>query len=280
VSERLLDGKVAIVTGAGSPIGLGRAMAIALLRAGARVMLLDVNEEHLGQTVADVRRLGGDPACALAGVADVSRPGDAERVVQQTLTELGGLHVLVNNAGISLRHAGVEGDPEFWDTPPDAWLRVLSVNAFGPFVMARAAVKPMLEQRWGRIIGVTTSLDTMWRRQSPAYGSSKAAHEAFTASIAQALEGTGVTANILIPGGATDTNLLPPNSTRDRNNLLQPDVMQAPAVWLASDASEGFTGRRIIAQRWDESLPLQQRLANASAPAAWQALGRQGIHAG
>ena len=59
----------------------------------------------------------------------------------------------------------------------------------------------MLAQRWGRIIGVTTSLDTMWRSQSPAYGSSKAAHEAFTTSIAQALQGTGVTANVLVPGG-------------------------------------------------------------------------------
>jgi NAD(P)-dependent dehydrogenase (short-subunit alcohol dehydrogenase family) len=149
------------------------------------------------------------------------------------------------------------GDPEFWDAPPDAWLRVLHVNAFGPFVIARAAVRPMLEQRWGRIIGVTTSLDTMLRRQSPAYGSSKATHGAFVSSIAQALEGTGVTANVLVPGGATNTNLLPADSTADRSKLLQADVMQAPVVWLASEASNDFTGKRIIAQRWDERLPLE-----------------------
>jgi NAD(P)-dependent dehydrogenase (short-subunit alcohol dehydrogenase family) len=269
VAEQLLAGKVAIVTGAGSAIGLGRAMAMALLQAGARVALLDVNTDMLRQTVDEVRRLGAGQD-ALPIVADVSRPDDAERAVRETLTEFGSLHILVNNAGISLHHAGVKGDPEFWDVPPDAWLRVLSVNAFGPFVMARAAVKPMLQQRWGRIIGVTTSLDTMWRRRNPAYGSSKAAHEAFVASIAQALAGTGVTANVLVPGGAANTNLLPPESSRDRSQMLQPDIMQAPVVWLASDASSGVTGQRIIAQHWDDSLPLADRLAKASAPAAWR----------
>jgi NAD(P)-dependent dehydrogenase (short-subunit alcohol dehydrogenase family) len=85
VPERLLDGKVAIVTGAGSPIGLGRAMAIALVGAGARVMLLDVNEEQLSGTLADVRPLGGDPRCALASVGDVSRPGDAHERWDESL---------------------------------------------------------------------------------------------------------------------------------------------------------------------------------------------------
>jgi NAD(P)-dependent dehydrogenase (short-subunit alcohol dehydrogenase family) len=272
MSQRALDGKVAIVTGAGSPIGLGRAMVLALVQAGARVAMLDVDADALAQSAADARQVGGSD-CAAPIVADVSQPADTERAVEQTLAQFGGLHVLVNNAGISLHHAGVKGDPEFWDSPPEAWLRVLSVNAFGPFLMARAAVRPMLEQRWGRIIGVTTSLDTMWRRQSPAYGSSKAAHEAFTTSIAQALQGTGVTANVLVPGGTANTNLLPADSNRDRTRMLSADVMQAPVVWLASDASDGFTGKRIIAQRWDERLPVEERLARASAPAAWQGLG-------
>lgn len=268
VAEKVLAGKVAIVTGGGSPIGLGRAMADALLEAGGRVALLDVNAEVLGQTVAELAQLHSDQH-VLPIIADVSQAGDAERAVERTLAELGGLHILINNAGISLHHAGVNDDPEFWEVPPEAWLKVLSVNAFGPFAMARAAVKPMLQQRWGRIIGITTSLQTMWRRKNPAYGSSKAAHEAFVASIAQALDGTGVTANVLVPGGTANTNLLPPESARDRSQMLQPDIMQAPAVWLASDASNGFTGKRIIAQYWDDSLPLAERLARASAPAAW-----------
>jgi 3-oxoacyl-[acyl-carrier protein] reductase len=230
--------------------------------------LLDVDAEMLRQTVGELSRLHAHQH-VLPITADVSQSGDAERAVEETIAEFGGLHVLINNAGISLHHAGVAGDPEFWDVPPDAWLKVLSVNAFGPFAMARAAVKPMLKQQWGRIIGITTSLHTMWRRNNPAYGSSKAAHEAFVASIAQALDGTGVTANVLVPGGAANTNLLPPESTRDRSQMLRPDIMQAPVVWLASEASNGFSGKRIIAQQWDERLPLTQRLAQASAPAAW-----------
>jgi 3-oxoacyl-[acyl-carrier protein] reductase len=278
VDGQLLAGKVALVTGAGSPIGLGRAMALALVQDGARVALLDVNEEMLDHTVAELRQMTGDDA-VLRVVADISRPRDAERAVEDVVREFGSLQVLVSNAGISLHHAGVQGDPEFWDVPPEAWLRVLSVNAYGPFLMARSAVKPMLRQGWGRIIGVTTSLDTMWRRRNPAYGSSKAAHEAFVASIAQALEGTGVTANVLVPGGTANTNLLPPENSRDRTQMLQPEIMQAPVVWLASDESNGFTGQRIIAGRWDDRLPLADRLAQASAPAAWQSLGRQAMPA-
>src|SRR6516165_272000 len=94
VSDSPLEDKVAIVTGAGSPIGLGRAMALALVRAGARVMLLDVNADQLAQTAAELQQLGSDPRCARAVVADVSQPADADRAVQQTLTEFGGLHVL------------------------------------------------------------------------------------------------------------------------------------------------------------------------------------------
>jgi 3-oxoacyl-[acyl-carrier protein] reductase len=101
-------GKVALVTGAGSPVGLGRAMVVALVQAGARVAMLDVDAVALTHSTADVRRLGG-PNCAVPIVADVSQPADAERAVQETLAEFGGLHLLMNNAGISLHHAGAAG---------------------------------------------------------------------------------------------------------------------------------------------------------------------------
>src|SRR5205085_1486795 len=129
----------------------------------------------------------------------------------------------------------------------------------------------LLEQGWGRIIGVTTSLDTMIR--GAPYGPSKAAHEAFIAVMARELEGTGVTANVLIPGGGVATNMTA--GVRDARSQLQPEVMQAPAVWLASEASNGINGRRLIAQFWDAELPLDDRLAKASGPAAWPQLGRQ-----
>jgi NAD(P)-dependent dehydrogenase (short-subunit alcohol dehydrogenase family) len=136
--------------------------------------------------------------------------------------------------------------------------------------MANAAASHMRQRGWGRIIGVTTSLDTMLAAMP--YGPSKAAHEAFVAVLAKELEGTGVTANVVVPGAAVDTHM-----TRgmgfDTTAMLQPEVMQAPVVWLASDQSDGFNGRRIIARQWDESLPIDKRLEACSAPAAWPQLG-------
>ena len=95
--------------------------------------------------------------------------------------------------------------------------------------------------------------------------------------MARELEGTGVTANVLIPGGTTDTNLFSADSGYDRAVLIRPEVMQAPAVWLASEESAGTSGMRFIAYHWDESLPIEQRLEKAGAPAAWPQLGRQAV---
>jgi len=225
---------------------------------------VDVDHDYLEATADEARALAGSDA-VLPILADVSRPEDATGAVEKIIAGLGGLHVLVNNAGINPR---IDGD--FTNIPPDVWVKALSVNAFGPFFMARAATPHLKQQGWGRVVGVTTSLDTMLR--GAPYGPSKAAHEALIATMARELEGTGVTANVLIPGGAADTNMIPPG--RDRSALLKPEIMGPPMVWLASDASDGFNGRRIIAQFWDETAPIEERLEKASAPAAWPQLGR------
>ena len=273
-----LSGKVAIVTGAGSPIGLGRAMTVALVRAGARVAMLDVNKDWLDQTANDVREIGGDD-CVLPMVSDVAKSDDADVAVAKVLAELGGLHILVNNAGISLRRlftrTGTQSN--FWDVSNEDWDRVLGVNLNGPFYMTKAVVGHMMEQGWGRIIGVTTSMNTMYRAGGSPYGPSKAGHEALIATIAQELEGTGVTANVLVPGGPADTNIIPEGADYDRSALIRPEVMQAPVVWLASEASHNINGRRFIAYYWDESLPLEERLEKSGAPAAWPQLGQQRV---
>ena len=277
MQDRPLDGKVAIVTGAGSPIGLGRAMTLALVRAGARVAMLDVDEHWLEKAASDVRAVGGDD-CVLALVCDVSDPDSAEEAVRRTIDGLGGLNVLVNNAGIMNPSApGARGRAAFWDIAPDIWSKIVGVNSSGPFHMARAAVPHMLAQGWGRIIGVTTSVDTMYREGMCPYGPSKAAHEALVALMARELEGTGVTANVLIPGGTTVTNLVPRDFPPGWTAPMEPEVMQAPAVWLASDESAATNGMRFIAYHWDESLPIDQRLKKAGAPAAWPQLGKQAI---
>ena len=107
------------------------------------------------------------------------------------------------------------------------------------------------------------------------YGPSKAAHEAMIASMARELDGTGVTVNALLPGGGTNTNFIERGPDRDLSALIQPEVMGPPAAWLASDASDGFTGMRVIAADWDESRSVDDNLAKASAPAGWSQLGRQ-----
>jgi NAD(P)-dependent dehydrogenase (short-subunit alcohol dehydrogenase family) len=278
MAEGPLRGKVAIVTGAASPTGLGHAITLALIRAGAHVAMLDVNQGWLNKRLAEVREIGG-PECALALSTDVSDSAAVDRAVQKTIAELGGLHILVNNAGV--HHSGASGsqglDTDFWKISPELWSRVIAVNLTGPFLLARAVIGHLRAQKWGRIIGVTTSMDTMYRKGGAPYGPSKAGHEAFVATIAQELDGSGVTANVLVPGGVANTNMIPPSAAFDRARLIQPEVMQAPVVWLASSASDGFSGCRIIASRWDERLPVEERLAKASAPAAWPQLGAQAI---
>ena len=143
--EGVLQGKVAIVTGAASPIGMGRSITEGLVRAGARVAMLDINQDWLDQSSNDMRELGGDDS-VLPIIADVTDPESALQAVERTIREMGGLHILVNNAGITLRSGGLASpDPsgtraDFWDIEPSGWLRVVAVNLNGPFIMCHAVV--------------------------------------------------------------------------------------------------------------------------------------------
>ena len=278
MQEKPLEGKIAIVTGAASPRGLGRSMTEALVRAGARVSMMDINQQWLDETSNYLREIGGDD-CVMAQVVDVTSIGEAERSIEHTIQELGGLHILVNNAGIAPRNMLMGGETKnnFWEVPAEEWDRVVAVNSNGPFYMTRTVVPHMLAQGWGRIIGVTTSMNTMYREGGAPYGPSKAAHEALVAMASRELEGTGVTVNVLVPGGMASTDLIPDDAAHQRENMIDPQVMQAPVVWLASDASDGINGQRFIGYYWDEDLPLEERLEKAAAPAAWPQLGAQAI---
>ena len=265
--EKSLEGKVTIITGAGSSIGLGHAMAASLVRAGARVAMLDIDASSLEESVGDIRAIGGED-CALPIVADITVPDGVTEAVEKSIRGLGGLHILINNAGVWVPQS-------FRDVSIETWNRVRAVNLDGAFYMARAVVGHMTTQGWGRIIGVTTSLGSMWSEGGTTYGTSKAGHEALVSVMARELHGTGVTANVLVPGGNTYTNMTAHVLTGESPpaEMIQADVMQAPIRWLASDASGDFTGRRIVAYHWDESLLLDARLEKASAPAAWPQLG-------
>src|SRR5580692_7021809 len=232
-----LEGKVAIVTGAGR--GLGQVMTLGLLEAGARVAAVEIDAQSLEETesAADQRGAGE----RIQGVvADITRDESAPKIVRATMEHFGRLDILINNAGINTSLLRPEGQPvgKFWEVTPAEFRRIIDVNVVAAFLMTRAALPVMLKQRWGRIINVTTSLDTMYRGGMQPYGGSKAANEAHLAAIAQELEGTGVTANVLVPGGAANTRMVSVGQEPDRAKLVSPDVMVAPLVWLCSNASE------------------------------------------
>jgi len=272
----ILDGKVAIVTGAGR--GLGRSMALGLLDAGARVAGIEIDAAAL-EEVQDVAEDRGVGERFLSIAADVTWDDSGPKIARGVAEKFGRVDILVNNAGTNTELIRGDGKPvgKLWETTPEEFRRVIEVNVTAAFLMTRAVLPAMLAQRWGRIVNVTTSLDTMWRTVMQPYGGSKAANEAMLTALAAELEGTGVTANVLVPGGAVDTRLVPELMAPDRSQLISTDVMIKPLVWLCSNASDGVNGQRFIAMRWDVSLPPAEAAKKAGAPAAWQQLGRQAI---
>lgn len=252
-----LEGRVAIITGGGR--GLGYEMAIALVEAGAKVVITSARERgELDSVVAEAKGIPGNGELA-AIQADVCDYGACERVVRETIERFGAVHCLVNNAGRGLKSVNpdyVLNPTRFYEHPIEGWREIVTTNVLGPFHMARAATPHMVSQGFGRIINVSTSDITMIRKGYSPYGPTKSALEAMSRVWAQDLEGTGVTVNVYLPGGATDTAFLPEmeNKRGSDGNLLDPKIMRAPILWLCSDSSNGHTGERYIARLWDDAL--------------------------
>jgi NAD(P)-dependent dehydrogenase (short-subunit alcohol dehydrogenase family) len=261
--------KTAIITGAAS--GMGRAMALGLSKAGFDVVAVDRDASGLGTLPAPIKPIA----------ADLAQPDQFDKIAAETMAAFGRIDILVNNAGIGQAaiRANQRSNPiRFWEVTPEQWNRFLTVNATAPIMMSRAVLPHMLKANSGRIITVTTSLGTMVREGYLLYGSSKAAAESSMAVLAADLVGTAVTANVLVPGGVTDTPLV--GDAGDRSKMLRPEIMLPPLLWLVSDEAATVSGRRFIAADWNVSLPASQAAEAAGAPVAWLSIARMPIEPG
>ncbi|MBS0643803.1 MAG: SDR family oxidoreductase [Proteobacteria bacterium] len=260
------DRQSAIVTGAAS--GMGRAMALALSQAGFDVVAVDLNAAGLNTLPAPIKGLQ----------ADLSQPDSFNRITQETLSAFGRIDVLVNNAGIG--QAAIKPNQRmspirFWETTPEQWWRFVTINAAGPILLTHAVVPHMIKAGRGRVITVTTSLGTMVREGYLLYGSSKACAESAMAVLAADLKGTGVTSNVLVPGGVTDTPLV--GEGGDRARMLRPEIMVPPLLYLVSDAAAQVNAQRFVAADWDTKLPPAKAAEAAGVPIAWLGIARMPI---
>lgn len=239
-----LSGRVAIVTGGGR--GIGRAIALGYAQAGADVVISVARNLAEAEEVAAAAT---EPGSIRAVRADVTVPTDIDRVVESALAINGRIDVLVNNAARGMRFVNERFMTEtrpFWETDPEAWGMVIETNIVGVFRMSRAVVPHMLAAGRGSIINVTINHETMVRRGFSPYGPSKAALEAMTQIWAQELEGSGVHINLLAPGGATATGMVPDGAPPELK-LLSPEIVVAPALQLAVAQS---SGERILGTEW------------------------------
>jgi NAD(P)-dependent dehydrogenase (short-subunit alcohol dehydrogenase family) len=261
--------RVALVTGAAG--GIGRALVGGLLSQGLKVAAVDRTAQGLAElTQAAAERQQG--ANLLTIEADLAQDESVDEIVSKAHTRFGVLDILVNNAGVgqaTLRTDNRAKPIKFWEVTPEQWKLFVAVHTNAPMALSRALVHDMMRQKWGRIVNVTTSLGTMIRDGSPTYGPSKAALEAFSAIMAKDLAGTGVTVNVLVPGGVTNTGMVPLEAGYVRDEMIQPSVMAPPLNWLVSDAAAAVTGRRFLAVHWNASLPPEEAAARAGAPVAW-----------
>ncbi|MGB6452875.1 MAG: SDR family oxidoreductase [Streptosporangiaceae bacterium] len=236
-----------LVTGGTS--GLGRAMAAALATAGATVALT-------GRSGQQARSVAAELPGAVGIELDVRDESSVARAVDQAWLTLSGIDMLVNNAGIGMRavNPGFMTQPQgFWEVPPSGFRAVIETNLTGYFLVAREVTPRMLAAGGGRIVNISVNESTMHRAGFVPYGPSRAGSEALSRVMAADLRDTGVTVNLLLPGGATVTGMLPPDAAPKGQRFLEPEVMGPPIVWLASDDAAGVHDERIVAvefERW------------------------------
>jgi len=234
----VLKGKVALVTGAGQ--GIGKAISLMFAKEGAAVAVADIKEENAREAVKEIESLGGR---AIALKVDVSSSSDAEKMVEDAVTGLGGLHILVNNAGITRDKLLLRMSEEDWDV-------VLKVNLKGAFNATKAAVRVMSKNRYGRIVNIASIVGLTGNPGQANYSASKAGLIAFTKTVAREFAGRGITCNAVAPGfiDTPMTQVLPDNAKEaliariPLERLGTPEDVAEGVIFLASDRATYITG--------------------------------------
>ncbi|MEI6838553.1 MAG: SDR family oxidoreductase [Alcaligenaceae bacterium] len=266
-----LEAPVALITGAGN--GIGKSMALGLLTKGMRIAAVDRD----AQSLLALKQMANQSE--YAGHLEVFTEDlirfDAISLVERIEKILGSVNILINNAGLGqgqIRSDYHRYPPKFYDVTPEIWMNAIAVNANAVFLLSQVLAKRMLGDGWGRIINVTTSLGTMLRAGYCPYGPTKAAAEGLSAVMASDLEGTGITVNVLVPGGVVNTPMIPEDAPFLRTELIQPEAMLSPLYWLCSQEANAVTGLRFLANRWDDGLPVAEAAKLAGAPIGWKDL--------
>jgi NAD(P)-dependent dehydrogenase (short-subunit alcohol dehydrogenase family) len=242
-----LKDKVAIITGGGR--GIGRAIAEAYTHEGATVIITAAkNNKEIEETAINLN--------AFPMLSDVTKKDQVDHLINEVLNRFGKIDILVNNAarGMKFVNQNFMTDPiPFWQADQEMWQMVINTNINGVFLVTRAVVLQMLKQKSGTIINISINLETMKRKGFTPYGPSKAALESMSTIWAQELEGSGINLNVLLPGGATLTGMIPENYSQDQKaSLLKPEIVGPAAVYLASDEAKHSNGKRIIATEWNK----------------------------
>lgn len=238
-----LTGKVALVTG--SSMGLGKAFALDLARAGAAVVVNNRQGGELAEgVVSQIKALGRE---ALLAPCDISDPDSVQEMVKVILSHFGKIDILVNNAGISIDGTTVKFDPAAWD-------RVLKTNIYGTFYCCKYCLPSMIEQKWGRIINISSVVGQIGVVGTPAYTASKAGVIGFTKTLAKEVARKGITVNCLALGYFMGGGLMDTLPEKIAESILaaipvgrwgKPEEISSAINYLASDAAAYITGQTI-----------------------------------